>query len=82
MGALSRKRFPVTSGGESFFIPSRCTHRQGNLRCGDLNETTGRITCPLHHACFDIRTGRRLAGPDCPDLDIADGRQGGHDVGP
>ena len=81
MGVLSHRTFSVMVGSETFLIPLRCTHRQGILRCGDLNKVAGRITCPLHHACFDVRTGRRLAGPDCPDRELDQREKGDTGVG-
>jgi 3-phenylpropionate/trans-cinnamate dioxygenase ferredoxin subunit len=39
-----------------------CTHEQGNLSEGELNENV--LTCPDHGAQFDVKTGKVLVGPD------------------
>lgn len=53
----------VRAGGQEFVIDAVCSHRQGRLRYGYVNERTMRITCPLHHSTFDLATGCPLAGP-------------------
>src|SRR5262245_37954943 len=63
-------RFAITVGGTRYLLPAHCPHRGGYLRCGYVNERGARITCPLHGATFALETGRRLAGPACPDLDV------------
>ena len=44
-------------------IGDTCTHRGGPLSEGDLVGST--VTCPLHGAQFDVRTGEVL-GPPAP----------------
>ena len=48
-------------GGELFAVGGACTHYGGVLADG-VNRGTG-IRCPLHHACFDLRTGQALRAP-------------------
>jgi NADPH-dependent 2,4-dienoyl-CoA reductase/sulfur reductase-like enzyme/nitrite reductase/ring-hydroxylating ferredoxin subunit len=51
----------IKKENEFFAISGLCTHYSGNLNDGLL--TGESIHCPLHHACFDIRTGRALKAP-------------------
>lgn len=48
-------------GGEFFAIDDCCTHDDGPLGEGQLDDHT--IACPRHGAKFDIRTGRALTMP-------------------
>jgi nitrite reductase/ring-hydroxylating ferredoxin subunit len=44
-----------------FALARRCGHMNAPLEMGTLD---GRVlTCPLHHARFDVATGAPLAGP-------------------
>ncbi|QWT18871.1 FAD-dependent oxidoreductase [Bacillus sp. NP157] len=48
-------------------ISSSCSHYGGNLadglRSGDM------VHCPLHHACFDLRSGRAVRAPALSPVD-------------
>ncbi|MCD2188169.1 MULTISPECIES: bifunctional 3-phenylpropionate/cinnamic acid dioxygenase ferredoxin subunit [Actinomycetospora] len=46
--------------GEFFAIDDTCTHQDASLSDGFLEGCA--VECPLHAACFDLRTGR----PDGP----------------
>jgi NADPH-dependent 2,4-dienoyl-CoA reductase/sulfur reductase-like enzyme/nitrite reductase/ring-hydroxylating ferredoxin subunit len=47
--------------GQYFAVGGSCTHYGGVLADG---RTTGtEVRCPLHHACFDLRTGAALRAP-------------------
>ena len=48
-------------GGELFAVGGACTHYGGVLADG-VSGGTG-VRCPLHHACFDLRTGQALRAP-------------------
>jgi NADPH-dependent 2,4-dienoyl-CoA reductase/sulfur reductase-like enzyme/nitrite reductase/ring-hydroxylating ferredoxin subunit len=49
------------SGGEYFAIASECTHYHGALVDGLVVGET--VRCPLHHACFSLRTGEAVRAP-------------------
>ena len=53
--------------GELFAIGGTCTHYGGNLGDGLMREKT--VHCPLHHACFDLRTGEALRAPALDPVD-------------
>jgi len=48
-------------GNEFFAVGGACTHYHGALADGLLVGDT--VRCPLHHACFSLRTGEALAAP-------------------
>ncbi len=60
---ISDESIRVRIGGQEFVIAAACSHRQGRLLYGHLNERSLRITCPLHHSTFDLATGCPLSGP-------------------
>lgn len=48
-------------GGDIFAIGDRCTHDDGPLGDGDVDDHT--VTCPRHGAKFDLRNGKALTLP-------------------
>jgi NADPH-dependent 2,4-dienoyl-CoA reductase/sulfur reductase-like enzyme/nitrite reductase/ring-hydroxylating ferredoxin subunit len=53
--------------GQLYAIGGTCTHYGGNLADG-VSEG-GSVRCPLHHACFDLRTGAVLRAPALDPVD-------------
>lgn len=49
-------------------IPASCPHKGAPLARGTIIGTF--LECPWHGALFDLRTGHRLRGPDCRDLEV------------
>lgn len=47
--------------GELFAVDDRCTHQEAYLSDGWLEGCL--IECPLHAACFDLRTGQPTGPP-------------------
>jgi nitrite reductase/ring-hydroxylating ferredoxin subunit len=48
-------------GGTLFAISDICTHAEASLSEGRVDGET--VECPLHGACFDLRTGEALTPP-------------------
>ena len=49
--------------GEVLAIEDRCSHDDGNLVEGELDEDSCSIECPRHGSLFDLRTGKPLNLP-------------------
>jgi NADPH-dependent 2,4-dienoyl-CoA reductase/sulfur reductase-like enzyme/nitrite reductase/ring-hydroxylating ferredoxin subunit len=66
-GAILRGRIDdeeaiLVRRGEAYFaVGGQCTHYHGSLASGLVVDDT--IRCPLHHACFSLRTGAALRAP-------------------
>jgi nitrite reductase/ring-hydroxylating ferredoxin subunit len=53
--------------GQLYAVSGSCTHYGAALADGAIGKTT--VRCPLHHACFDLRTGAALRAPALDPLD-------------
>ena len=53
-------------GGEYFAIDNMCTHEEASLAEGEVSGYE--VTCPLHGAKFDVRTGQVLGPPAYDDV--------------
>ena len=60
--------------GELLAIEDRCSHDDGPLAEGDLDEGGCTLECPRHGARFDLRTGRPLTLPAYEPVDVFDVR--------
>jgi 3-phenylpropionate/trans-cinnamate dioxygenase ferredoxin component len=49
--------------GELLAIEDRCSHDDGELVYGELDEATCTIECPRHGSRFDLRSGKPLNLP-------------------
>jgi len=51
-------------GGEFYAVGGKCTHMSGDLSKGTLEGNI--VTCPRHHAKFDVTTGKVVSHPKTP----------------
>jgi NADPH-dependent 2,4-dienoyl-CoA reductase/sulfur reductase-like enzyme/nitrite reductase/ring-hydroxylating ferredoxin subunit len=51
----------IRQGAQFFCVGASCTHYHGALADGLVVDDT--VHCPLHHACFSLRTGEALGAP-------------------
>jgi nitrite reductase/ring-hydroxylating ferredoxin subunit len=64
---IDRERVLVANVGDSFYaLRDVCGHAGAPLSTGELAGYV--IECPLHYACFDVRTGKLLSGPVSGDV--------------
>jgi len=64
--------------GEFFAIDNMCTHEQASLAEGEISGHE--VTCPLHGAKFDVRTGSVLGPPAYDDVACYSVRVMGTDI--
>jgi 3-phenylpropionate/trans-cinnamate dioxygenase ferredoxin subunit len=50
-------------GGELLAIEDRCSHDDGPLAEGELDEGACTVECPRHGSLFDLRSGKPLTLP-------------------
>ena len=53
----------VNCGVEILAVEDRCSHDDGQLIEGDIDQATCTIECPRHGSVFDLRTGKPLNLP-------------------
>ena len=60
----------VNCGGDILAIEDRCSHDNGDLMEGDVDEDNCTVECPRHGSLFDLRTGKPLTLPAYVPIDI------------
>lgn len=50
-------------GGRFFAIGNTCTHHEGELAEGFLDENECTVECPVHNAVFSLESGEALESP-------------------
>ena len=58
----------VNVDGTYYALKDQCGHQWAPLSRGKLQGHI--VECPLHFACFDVRTGALLSGPVATDVPI------------
>ena len=53
----------VNCRGDILAVEDRCSHDDGDLMEGDVDEETCTVECPRHGSEFDLRTGKPLNLP-------------------
>jgi 3-phenylpropionate/trans-cinnamate dioxygenase ferredoxin subunit len=53
----------VNCDGAILAIEDRCSHDNGDLMEGDVDQATCTVECPRHGSVFDLRTGKPLNLP-------------------
>ena len=64
---IDRERVLIANVAGSYYaLRDVCGHAGAPLSTGELVGYA--IECPLHYACFDVRTGKLLSGPVSGDV--------------
>ena len=50
-------------GGELLAIEDRCSHDDGPLAVGEVNQADCTVECPRHGSLFDLRSGKPITLP-------------------
>ena len=76
---IDRERVLVANVNGAFYaLRDTCGHQGAPLSTGTLVGHV--IECPLHYACFDVRTGKLLSGPVAADVTTFEVRVDGDTV--
>ena len=63
-----------------YAISNICSHAHAWLDQGDLRPDTWEVRCPLHQACFDLRTGEATEAPAFQPVPVYAVRIDGEDI--
>jgi nitrite reductase/ring-hydroxylating ferredoxin subunit len=58
----------ANAGGKYYALCDRCSHTNAPLSMGHLKDNV--VTCPMHGARFDIKTGKKISDPTMPTLNM------------
>lgn len=64
--------------GKFYAVGAKCTHYGAPLAQGTISE--GKVICPWHHACFEVKEGKQLEPPGLDSLPRFEVREEGGDV--
>ena len=53
----------VNCDGDILAVEDRCSHDDGDLMEGEVDQETCTVECPRHGSVFDLRTGKPLNLP-------------------
>ena len=53
----------VNCDGDIFALEDRCSHDNGDLREGEIDQERCTVECPRHGSLFDLSTGKPLTLP-------------------
>jgi nitrite reductase/ring-hydroxylating ferredoxin subunit len=77
--AVDRERvLLVNVDGAYYALKDQCGHQWAPLSRGKLQGHV--VECPLHFACFDVRTGALLSGPVAMNIPVYEVRVAGETV--
>ncbi len=52
--------------GKFYAVCDRCSHTNAPLSMGHLKDDV--VTCPMHGARFDVKTGKKISDPTMPSI--------------
>ncbi|HZA68684.1 MAG TPA: non-heme iron oxygenase ferredoxin subunit [Nitrososphaeraceae archaeon] len=58
----------ANTDGKIYALCDRCSHTNAPLSMGNLKDNV--VTCPMHGARFDIKTGKKISDPTMPSINM------------
>jgi 3-phenylpropionate/trans-cinnamate dioxygenase ferredoxin subunit len=58
----------ANTDGKFYALCDRCSHTNAPLSMGNLKDNV--VTCPMHGARFDIKTGKKISDPTMPSINM------------